>query len=85
MNTYTVTIEVQVHDKSALWDAAMAHAMYLEKLPRLEAYDILTTDDDLIDPQACLVMLLDPCTLPGAQILESICEQQTTLQFGDNT
>lgn len=73
MNTYSVKIELSVHDPQALWHAAVAQAMKECAGSDLILALLGTREDPNIG--ACLIMILDPGEGPaGAEILHSEVE-----------
>lgn len=69
---YEVTIDVTVHSRRELFDAAMKHALEHDGMTRMHALATLTTRTRAIDVGACLQMLLDPGLSPdGCDIEES--------------
>lgn len=71
---YTFTMDVCVFGIDALFNAALRHAIDVDNLTASQACELLKPDGD-IDVEACLVMLLDPGSLPGCQIIESEAAQ----------
>ncbi len=74
--SYTVSMDVTVHDEQALWDAAAV--AYVEDAGShvllSEIEDLLGTREEP-DIPACLQMLLDPGESPaGCTVEESRCE-----------
>lgn len=85
MSLHKVTIWVDIDDPSELYAAAVAR--YMQDCPRrantseheyMKGLESTLGDasdgEDSMDLDACLVMLLDPGTLPGADIDESTSE-----------
>lgn len=73
MSQYRVELLVDVHDKQALYKAAVKYAVEHENMSQEEAEEHL--NDDGIDVGACLQMVLDPGSGPdGCSILESSSE-----------
>lgn len=66
--TYRFSIEVVVHDPDTL--ARMARARAIE-----EGLDGYQWDEDRSGPADDLIMLLDPGSVPGCDVLESYAEQ----------
>lgn len=74
MSTYTVTIDLNVYDPEHLFRAALARALVED--PDAEALHQLRAGEGNreVDISACLIMLLDPGTLPGVEIYQSTAE-----------
>lgn len=71
---YDVKISVRVFDAPALFEAALKHAVEVDKLPEADARALLT-DGDGPDVGQCLQMLFDPGASPsGCEIEESGAE-----------
>lgn len=77
---FDFTAWIEVHDENQLLQAARSHP---------DAADMVTEDfhDDEgnVDIGACLVMLLDPGSLPGCEIVESGATEAETydVDFGE--
>lgn len=67
---YEVWVHVKVHDKEALFEAAMKHAQEADGLPEDEALELLKPDGE-IDTGACLTVIADPGSIPGCEIDQS--------------
>ena len=72
---YVLTMEVSVHDRDNLFEAAMKHAVEYDGLDPSEAKALLMPDGE-ISPGDCLLMLIDPGQLIGCDIIETRCEAQ---------
>jgi len=72
-HTHTICIDVKVHDITKLYDAAcLRYREENTEADRDEVCDMLGDGPPgYVDVTACLIMLLDPGTLPGCAILES--------------
>lgn len=74
---YTISIDIEVRDKQALFDAALSHYIrendYSADASR-EGHELLMCDGE-INVEACLVQLADPgMSWPGTSILNSTAE-----------
>ena len=68
----TFSLNLEVHDRGALYKAAFARAL-ANGVEESQAYDWLKPDCE-IDVGECLRELLDPGSLPGCDIQDSTCE-----------
>jgi hypothetical protein len=66
----TFHMDLRVQDEGELFAAARKHAIEMDKLPPEQADELLRPQGE-VDRQACLVMLLDPGSLPGCNIESS--------------
>jgi hypothetical protein len=65
-------MDLDVHDEQELFEAARKHAREREGMGYEEAEELLRPSGE-IDRSACLIMLIDPGTLPGCSINETYC------------
>lgn len=65
-----VTVSLMVEDATALHAAALAH-LRNQGLDEEDIAHSLRYADGSINENACLVMLLDPGSLPGCEIIDS--------------
>lgn len=71
-NTYTVNIEVRVHNAAQLYESAMHRAVVVDGMDKEEAEALLQPHSNEIDVEACLIMLFDPGLSPeGTNIIQS--------------
>ena len=63
------TMALRVHDAETLRRAALKHE---DAAPD----DTFLDDEGNVDIQACLIMLLDPGTVPGCSVHESTADRQ---------
>lgn len=77
---YAFSLWLEVNDENQLLAAARAHPDAAAMAP-----DEFLTDAGDIDIKACLVMLLDPGSLPGVEIHESGAEplEAHDVDFGE--
>lgn len=68
-NIFTFEIEVDVYDREQLYDAARAQVIKGGIEP--EQVDDYLKPQGEVDVPNCLVMLLDPGTVPGCSVQES--------------
>jgi hypothetical protein len=73
MTTIAVTIYVEVQDRPALFEAAVAN-LIASGVEEADARGTLAPDGE-IDSGACARMLLDPGSIPGCSILDSASEE----------
>ncbi|ACD21598.1 hypothetical protein [Paraburkholderia phytofirmans] len=71
---YQVGIDVSVYDPETLFVAALDHAMRIDGLSKTAALEELKPGGE-IDPRACLIMILDPGSVPGCGINESTAQE----------
>jgi len=70
---YSVTIELKVHDKEELFEAAKQRSA-AEGQTEEVTLSLLRDENGEVSVTDCLVMLLDPGSLPGVTILQSRAE-----------
>jgi hypothetical protein len=71
---YALTLNIRVYDRKALFEAALKHAVSVDKLAEPDARALLSDDgeDDGVDVFACLRMVIDPGVSPdGCEIQDS--------------
>jgi hypothetical protein len=71
---HTFGLDLKVYDKIELWKAAKRHAIEVDGCPEDQLDDLIGTEAEP-DVVGCLVMLLDPGTLPGCSLYSSSAEQ----------
>ena len=73
---YRFEIDIKVHDKAALFAAALLHAVNVDGMDEADAREDLMDDDGEVNVAACIQTILDPGISPrGADIQESACHQ----------
>ncbi len=68
MDNYVFTMWLSVHTPEALRQAALAHE---DAAPS----DTFLREDGTVDIEACLVMMLDPSSLPGCTVQSSTASE----------
>lgn len=74
----TFTVALRVDDVQALHAAAFNHGTRVDGLDDDETLELIGPKAEP-DAQACLVMLLDPGSLPGCTIESSVAEVRDNL------
>ena len=75
---YCVTIELRLDDTGQLFEAAQERAEQ-EGNTRCEALALLRDAEGAVSIENCLIMLLDPGSLPGVGILQSTAERLSSI------
>jgi len=75
---YCVTIELRLDDTGQLFEAAQERAEQ-EGNTRREALALLRDAEGAVSVENCLIMLLDPGSLPGVGILQSTAERLSSI------
>jgi hypothetical protein len=60
-------MDLRIFDVQAVFDVALEHAVEVDGMTETDARDLLAPGGE-ISVEACLVMVLDPSTISGAEI-----------------